>query len=268
MKQTFLVLSTLAILAACGGSGTPTTEDPATRSASNFDADVILPSLQNTIVVDYSAATDQFTFAADGTALPGLIRTETQDNGMILGFRDSPNEMIGFVYQSDDGLASVIGGHGDKLVFRGATIERFGEAEVPVTGAATFTGDYAGIVATRVGARDELHFLANGDATLTADFADNTVDGRITNRSLRRENNELVPPTIADITLNATTLDDNIRFSGFATGGGIDGRSTSNGAYIGSINGDAAEALGIVTLEHEGFGGPSITEWGIFALTD
>lgn len=269
MRKPILVLMSCGALAACGGSGTPTTEEPTTRTAEAFDDDVISTSLPSTITVDYSQATDQFTFAEDGNAVNGLVRREAQDNGMVLGFQDVSDELFGYAYRSNNGLVAAIGGDDTGLDFRGATIERFGEAEVPLTGAATFTGDYAGLIGrpTPIGDVDDVRYLINGDATLSADFADNTVVGTITNRTVREEDNTSAGFSADDMTLNSTTLDDDIRFLGVATGGEIAGGSSSNGSYVGSINGLAEEALGILTI-NQNFNGLDNIEWGIFAVTD
>ena len=268
MKPTIIVLSAFTALAACGGSGTPTTEQP--RTADAFDADVTNTSVPSTITVDYSQATDQFTFAADGSALNGLVRTESHDNGMVLGFKDAAGDQFGFAHRSDTGLATAVGADGNGFNYRGATIERFGEAEVPRSGAATFTGDYAGFGGNQTpeGSVTDVQYLVNGDVTLSADFADNTVNGSITNRTVRTENtNNDLGTDVEDITLNSTTLDGNIRFTGVATGGGIDGGTTSNGSFTGSINGEAEEAIGILTIDQD-HNGLNNFEWGIFVLTD
>ena len=267
MKQPLIVLTALTALAACGGSGTPTTEQP--RTADAFDDDITSTSTPSTITVDFSQATNQFTFAADGTGLNGLVREEAQDNGIVLGFQDNNDALFGYAYRSDTGLVAAVGGDDSGFNFRGATFERFGEAEAPQTGAATFTGDYAGMGGQQTpgGNGNDVQYLINGDVTLSADFADNTVVGEITNRTILSENNTPNGFTTEDITLNSTTLDDDLRFTGVATGGAINGGTSSNGSFTGSINGDAEEAIGILTIDQD-HNGTDNFEWGIFAVTN
>ncbi len=275
MKNAVLVLFLSPALAACGGSSTPvetTRTAPATAAINPMT-----PTVTNTVAVNYDTATSMFAFTANTVAATELAEEPGRNNGRLLSFADPGADEYAFAYQSGNSIAAVMATQGNigqpsgTGAYGGLTYRRTGAATVPLTGSATYTGDYAGYLRRDLtGPNDDILYRVNGDVSLTAGFASNLVNGTITNREMRnRINNTIVAAVpVADVTLQNANLDNNLAFSGNATGGEVTvaGWTASPGIYSGVIAGPdgANETVGAVAINHLN-GAIAHTEIGIFS---
>ncbi|SFR31910.1 hypothetical protein SAMN04488005_0207 [Yoonia tamlensis] len=145
------------------------------------------------------------------------------------------------------------------IVDNGAQLTRTGTTVIPATGSAAYSGTYGAIVVD--GSRDLSPETVSGTATLTVNFAYDSVTGMITNR--------VFDGTTAadDVTLNLTDLVDGA-FVGSTSGGALNsgGLVAADGTYTGLIVGPNGEAIvGAVTISHAGPN--TFTEQGGMVLT-
>lgn len=141
----------------------------------------------------------------------------------------------------------------------GARVTRLEGANLPQAGTASFEGGYAGVYNT------SFISIIYGDATLTADFENATIDGVISNRREITATGGPWTPYL-DIVLAPSDIDATGAFSGAVSGGAVDGTgtTTAGGTYTGLIGGttgnEVAGALEISTT----FGTLNINETGVF----
>lgn len=151
---------------------------------------------------------------------------------------------------------------------------------IPLTGNANYSGDYVGTLTLGSGTLNP-NYTSNyvtGDVSITADFGNEVLDGRISNRTAYRtaSNNEIFD--LADVTLGRLELTggrSNAPFGGGTLGGTIQAsgytpqNSTINGSWNAAASGDAAEAItGSVSINHAYTGTTrDQTETGVFVTT-
>ena len=146
------------------------------------------------------------------------------------------------------------------------------DSTMPITGSATYTGSYAGILAGS-SVEDEVnnntHFLMSGDVSLRADFAALEVSGVVTNRRARHRNSDNNAGDFGDITIAAAPIGVDGTFTGTTSGGRLlqaDWTAT-DGAVQGIFVGPRAEsALGGIRLNHKDQGIQMHTELGAFIV--
>jgi len=110
-----------------------------------------------------------------------------------------------------------------------------------------------------------------GDASLTANFDDGTIEGSVTDRRYvdMRTGGTVLGSSVEDLTYEETDISSTGRFSGTATEGELTTGAityvTSDGAYEGLVAGtDGSEIVGASTLTHT-FGANEFLEIGSFA---
>lgn len=132
----------------------------------------------------------------------------------------------------------------------GVHLARNGETTLPVSGAASYTGSYAGQLA-QPGNNAAYNLPIIGSAELSADFGGGTVTGQVTDRQFANHPNA----TFAPIELELGQLSDG-SFSGTTTGGqytlnGSTAYTADAGTYGGMIVGaNGEEAIGQVMIDH------------------
>lgn len=281
MKYAILTMSVLTVLGACGGAGTPPTTNPppaTTRSASATVENFTDVGAGGTLTVDYSQATDTFTFATSERGALNIAANPNYDVDDIAGFRSTTGARWGYAVRNGDGQAVVVATNGDSPTegIGAMQIERLATATAPISGASTFNGDYAGFIRSDSNGNN-IAYHVSGDVSIGVDFADNRVDGTISEREFRnlgRQSGQSASGTLRDVTLNATTLNGQLAFDGSTAGGrmNLSGASVDTGDYAGLVAGSSAESVvGGVVIEHErdfGFITLEYTETGIFSASD
>ncbi len=216
--------------------------------------------------------------------------------GLFNGGTDEPIELaLAFAGSTGSATASVgtliiVGSEINSLAeadfTTGAAFSRLTETTLPLTGSATFEGDYISVVLPNdlEAVNPNIDTLAiSGDITLNADFANAVISGDITDRRfvdlLAEEENvgggiilAEAADQIADVSLASTAIDDTGAFTGLASAGVsiVDGSevTTEDGVFSGLIAGtDATEAVGAVSLTHT-LEGQTFTELGSFIATE
>ena len=193
------------------------------------------------------------------TDIPGFVRFADQAIGT------DPN-VVGYVVETADTVALVVGTNTAAptptigIAYSGAAFARSTAAEVPTTGSATYSGNYAGLISDGAGVAS----VMSGNVALSANFAGSTVSGAISNReetSRDGTRGSISSPKSLDL---AGIIGAAGNFSGTATGGEFaDGTTTSGGQFVGMFGGDGGnEAVGAVTIEHQD--GGTYTEVGVF----
>ncbi len=256
---TFISLSLLTVAGCSGGGGSdPETPSPETVAAAQVSMGIV-PSM---VTVDYDEATNVLT-VTDGVTTRELAARAFYDTPGFAGYYVSSTGQhygSGAETSSGGGRVAVVTSPSTSLSVSGAFMERTGDTVVPVTGTATYTGDYASWFVTASGLSGSR--LVTGAATLNVDFADSSVDGMITDRE-----NHFSSETFADIVLVEGSIVDG-QFSGTTTGGGssIAGATAAAGEYLGLLTGaNAEEAVGGVHLTHT-ISGTDYVETGAFVV--
>ncbi len=201
------------------------------------------------------------------------------------GSTDSATASVGTLIVGDSDIESPA----EADFTTGAAFSRLTETTLPLTGSATFEGDYISMIVPNdlEAVTPDIERLAiSGDITLNADFASALISGDITDRrfvDLLPDGEEITngiilveeisfPDQIADISLVSTAIDDTGAFTGVASAGEslVDGSNvtTEDGIFSGLIAGaDASEAVGSVSLTHT-FEDQTFTELGSFIATE
>ncbi|MGH1332177.1 MAG: hypothetical protein ACRBBK_14930 [Paracoccaceae bacterium] len=132
------------------------------------------------------------------------------------------------------------------VVDNGGQLKRTDTAGIPVSGSATYSGTYGGIVVN--GTRDLSPETIAGTASVDVNFADFEVSGRITNR--------VYDGSISadDVTLGTANLANGM-FTGSTAGGDLNsaGLVAADGTYTGIIVGPVGrDIVGTVAIVHGG----------------
>lgn len=246
--------STLALGACSSSGGGGTLNGPI---VSQFHGD--LPA---DLTVTYDAVADEYTIesggetvvlTSGGASTPGFAAYEDNvASGYYIKETDS-GSAFGAIIGSDDAGLNLVGVHFGRLT----------ETERPTEGTASYSGEYVAILADATDHGDEGRVL--GDAMLTADFGNMSIEGTISNRTIDGDE-------FADVILESTTIDDTAAFSGTATGGryahGSNVGTTSNGSYVGLITGANGEDLvGGLRIDHV-IDGDNLIEAGVFIASE
>ena len=237
-------------VAACGGSTSvpfrTITESSVSNASLSFEIDRF--SIPDQITFDPNPETDAaLTFLrVPARDLNGFEAYETADGTGIFLRSGTDNSAVATIVT--DG--SVAEG------FVGSIIARNSPTDLPVSGTASYTGDYAGILtADATGNRID---TVTGDVDLTIDFGTELISGTISNRALsdgRSLEDEILAPasTIVD---GATT--------GFVYPDNPGGDETASGGFAALVAGpNAEEIVGYAQLEYT-IDDVAVTENGSF----
>lgn len=236
------LLSTFALAAACGVSS----PEPISLPVATFSEGA------TPILYDPAAGT----LTLNGVVVNSPRATETLANGDASVFRSGAPLTYSAIAQNGDAFAiSTATQAGTNR--RGQAYGRRGITELPTTGDATFSGDYAGIhVRDAQGALTQSgNAMVDGDVMLAVDLDNSTLTGEITNRLSYSTSGvaQPAPAAFADVQITGGTIAVDGTFAATVTGGE---RTFSGGDYTfnsGSVNGVFAGptgnvAAGVVTI--------------------
>ncbi|MEM9579920.1 MAG: hypothetical protein AAF891_04475 [Pseudomonadota bacterium] len=236
-----------------GGDGSATAS-VTTRTITAFQGGSFLSA-------NYDPVTGLFTANIGGTGVQ-LSRFQTADYGSMLAMRDAMGVHNAYFAEGSGTQVVAYSGGLAGQVTQVAGFARSADTELPLTGSASFSGQYAGFTPTR---------RVNGDVSLAVDFAGATVAGSISNRVFRQRPDNAFDATnpLSTLVLEQAALRPDGTFAG-ATGGGqiVNGQQLWNpatGTFAGLIGGaTGTEAVGTVTLQHNAPSGARIEEIGGF----
>ena len=273
MNKLCAIAAFTALLAACGsttddetGSGGSAPTIPSNSTVSVGDVEGISyngNTLRVRVPLDGNSQLE--TYEADGE-LNGYQRFTQTESAANRSF-------TALAGRSDDGnlVAAVVADGGQFNRFYGGAILEQNNFSAPAGGLVSYQGNYVGLVnygpgTTAPGAPD---VIARGEATgvtgsvfLTADFADNKVEGAVYDRYIE----------------GGAALDDLVLIVGdVAADGTFDGAielndatNTGAGSYSGAFGGsDAAFAGGVLDISSSAYGAgadPNTKEYGIFVI--
>jgi len=232
----------------------------------------------NPIDVRYNSATDELIFSSGGVDVSTMVRDASLDNRSFAGYSVFVDSDTGFRATTASGGSSVSIGNTAATDFNTIEYKRLQATELPLTGNATYTGEYVGFLTSLNNNEADAVFM--GDVNLAVDFAAATVQGSITNRTTHSPADLTPHATEAstDVTLDQTTLTSSGAYTGTASGGtfsinsGATVYSMKSGAYQGVVSGaSAGETVGGVSIEFEkdSGGGPTgFRETGVFIATE
>ncbi|WP_299664900.1 hypothetical protein [uncultured Ruegeria sp.] len=171
---------------------------------------------------------------------------------------------------SGGGSAMIVYSRSGDYDVQGVEFERLANSEIPVTGTATYQGQYAGIIGSP---ESGANFIIQGDAEIETNFNDAQVSGRISNRTLANADpgNTFI---LNDIVLHEGEINPDGTFIGIGVTGGqivgdtLDpGSTTTTGSYSGAIVGPSGnEVVGGVTINHD-YQNVDLIETGAFTAS-
>lgn len=251
-----IALASIAALAGCGEDQPDETKPlPPYELAGGYGNDV---------QVVYDADNDQFTATSDGETITGVIaRNPTLDQNGFKAYQSdddfifvqtsaSGETAAGLAFHNFNETATYTGASG----FAGAGYTREAGTVLPTSGAATFSGDYVGVL--QHNAELYLDSYIVGDVTLNADFAAMTISGVIDNRAnYDTSDGDSYDEVIQDVLLNETAITSTGTYSGTTSGGATDYldeelSSNHDGVYLGAFGGaTGGETAGAVQIDHD-----------------
>ncbi|MEJ6396287.1 hypothetical protein [Yoonia sp. 208BN28-4] len=234
----------LGLLAACGGS---TADAPIMLAPATF-VEGGTPTAYNT---------GAGTLTLNGAAVTDPRNTARITNGEAQVFESGAPVHYTAIAQNGDVFAVATAADGGSNL-RGFEFGRLGDAELPTTMNATYSGAYAGMFMDDGTPGDQNVFrVMDGDVALTVGFEDMTLSGSITDREILDIDGTAAPAveTLADIQISNGMIADNGTFSAMATGGE---RTYGSGTYIyqsgqvdGTFGGETGDAVaGVLTLQY------------------
>jgi hypothetical protein len=238
LKSSSALLGCL-VLAACGGSTSVPFRTISERTVSNASLG---------FTVDRLSVADQISFDPNPeteTALTFVRDTDRDLNGFE-GYATADGSSI--YMRSGSGNSSVAVIVSDQTVaegYAGTVIARNAPTDLPLSGTASYTGDYAALVTNE--ATGEHVTTITGDVALTAEFENFSVSGIIDDRQFASGE------TLADLTLitSGVPFVDGVS-TGFTSGGNASGTEAVDGFFSALIAGPSAgEVVGSVRLNHE-----------------
>ncbi len=262
MKATSLSAFLVVCLSACGGGG----------GGSDSGGSTVTPATSN--LTGNPATEFSFNDAANTVTVNGTVINATTRSAIVVpdnftAFANGSASIVAFhgVTPSGGGTTTVYStGNGVAI---GAFAQRLDDTRLPDAGSVGYSGQYAGIY--RVESSNSNGFTISGNVQLTADFDDGSIDGAITSRVARQEDNETFG--MSDVTLQNTTLAGG-GFVGTTSGGDLLSlRDISGGVrdgdYAGLIVGETGdEIVGNINLQHTLSGTVFAQEVGAFIATE
>lgn len=208
-------------------------------------------------------------------------------NELINGDLERPLEVALALEASTAAAAASVGtlitidGNSEGPVFaQSAAFARLTDTTLPLSGTATFNGDYVALLTPSDLSGDTIATLnpnalaIGGNVALTADFENALISGEITDRQFLAltDLEEPVDATGANITFQTTQIDETGAFAGVASGDSFELQgeqvTTDDGVFSGLIAGATGnEAVGAVALTHTS-NGDTFTELGSFIAAE
>lgn len=256
-------LSTIALLAACGGGETgPDTVSFAPVTVENGD---------NFSVETRTNGANRQVFVGNSAPLALLTPNSDKNQTVFRSFTNSIDTRQLYEADSDFGTVSVyattnVAG----ATTAGASAESFGGIR-PESGSASYSGEYVGFLT-----RNDTQSVIVGTVNLDADFGSNAIDGSITGRERFLTSDGTKAGDMLDVDLGSHSLLNGARGpGGIATGGAL-GRTTVYvpespvaGSWNVVLGGDnAAAAGGTVQIEHDYFNADFVENGGFAAIKD
>lgn len=257
MFKTTSAFLCLLLVAACGGSSTPAIETvsvtPSRVTNANLNFEVSRDAETGVVIFDPDPSTPEtLVFSPDATLdLVGFQGLSTPDGSSRYLRIGTENSIVG-LFSSDDSVAEG---------FDGTIIVRSVDAEIPVSGAAGYGGNYAAFL-TGDGA-STIGDTVTGLATFTIDFETGLTLGRIHRRTTDTGTVLADFDVIGDFAIQ----DGNSAADGLLEDDGI---TSGFAVFQGLVNGpDAEELAGVVTVLHtisdgRPFAGSEVRENGGF----
>lgn len=281
---------TAATLAACGGSGGGTVPPPPPPEPTTQDvarADVASAS----VFTDWTAVNDtrtaERTRPSDGNTQTIALNLEDADPLEQSAFASFSNAEDGgrwrlFEATGPGGITARVTGFVNdtgNLSYGPQTEYLTSGGSIPLNGTATYSGDYVGMLTLTSGTTNP-NFTSRyvtGDIAVTADFGNEVLDGRISNREAFRTFDDEDLYNLADVTLTNLDLTGgrSSSFGATASGGAIQASgytpasSDLFGNWTAATAGTEAEALtGAVYINHNYTGSTrDASETGVFVAT-
>ena len=298
-SHNFVGACVIGSLAACNSNSGTTTAGP--NSNSNIPG-ASVPTVQvaafsksigpNTVTGSIDATTHTPSFLIDGTNIGSTVLANNAYllKGGIEAYSDTgqaPNPLglppvpiprrFGFIAQTaGSAVALAATNNGSLSETSGQYYARLGPTDLPLTGTARYDGGYAATFNVVDAASQERGVIGviSGTATLTADLANKTVEGNITNRAYYPSNTGTISiaNVPANLRLQPATIDANGRFAGVTSGTGFNPTTAAGawnpgtGTYEGAISGATGkEIIGAATTQWTNVGDPNTyNERGIF----
>lgn len=290
--RTFAPLLVPVTLAACGGTTTqivPENPDPPAPTTQEVArADVASASVFSDWVEVGDTRTVLRTRPSDGDTTTYALTLEdvdALDGSGFASFSDSDSGPRWRTFEAKGpggAVARITGFVDDRVNLSYAPQSEFitTGGSIPLAGTATYSGDYVGMLTLGSGTLNP-NYTSNyvtGDVSITADFGNEVLDGRISNRTAYRTATDSEVFDLADVTLRRLALTggrSNAPYGGGTTGGTIQAsgytpqNSTISGSWNAAASGDTAEAItGSVFINHAYTGTTrDQTEAGVFVTT-
>lgn len=265
MKPFYIIMAAALATSACQiSNGSNTDEQPPTDTPSAEKPvrnPIVVSSLNVVIGTDLNSVSSSSSGVINGSA-PGLgwgsgaLPAVAGRNGIYIMENGAGHRIYAGRSASEAVGVGVAVSRDFYVKFAGADYRRLTETTLPVSGTATFQGDYVGVE------YNDSDFGTNrgvqGDLEMSADFSDMTISGIISNRSYDHVAAIAGAPAHviagSDITLATTDITDTASFAGMAA----DGHRT--GTYEGLVAGETGnEVAGAVVI-----GNGTETEMGVF----
>lgn len=258
-------------LAACGGAGTAPINNPPAPAPQPTPPDP--QSFQrgpDTVTYDESTGTIRVGNATVGTSGDTLVVS----NGQANVYHNSSSNYLTAIATNGDGYGVSAARRATGASALGIVYGNDRESDLPTTGNASFSGDYAAITVESPGrATQRVSSTLTGDAFIYADFDDNTVEGSIFNRRVFTSSGAPFSSTgAANISFGETTIGSDGRFTSSTQSGQFtqSGRTYSaSGSLQGVFAGkDGDSVAGSVVLNHNSSGLPTYQERGVFVANE
>lgn len=204
----------------------------------------------------------------DALTLPKQLG-DAHDTALFTHYHSENPEIRGYAAQTSNsriGVVSEDGNDGNGGIF----FQNLAAAPlIPTTGSASYTGDYAGLLRSETDLSATILTLVKGDASVTVNFANSSVSGRISGRQALQPSNAAVLSTVqlSDVVLQNGVLDVTGAINGSVTGGqsSVGPWTGEGGNFGGQLTGPfASEAIGGVEIDYTLNGTQQLKEIGAF----
>lgn len=261
-------------LAGCGGGST---------GSGAFTGEAVR-LVENGVAFRYDEASDTYVVSKDGDSLvlernPGNDRegfeAYRRDTYMIVHVGETSSEASYAFVAHGKPFYLIPGGYESDIRLNHVEFGRAVPTSVPVSGTATYEGNYVGILYNESDLDIQPIGGFEGDVTLNADFDKAEIYGTITDRVYLFPYNQVAKGNIVrnhDVHFSVGQIDSTGAFSGSVVGGGYDtvsgvGDSVASGTFSGIVSGDSGqEIVGGLLLNHVYKNDPSfvLQERGVF----